>query len=150
MSDILTSRIVNVQFSAHDSRTYAYFTDDETIQTGDLVVVISPNNRGDDAFPVFGTNSEPAAAPALLGHAKIVRVVSTEETVESIERVREWVVAKLGFDAYADRRAREEKRRILGAKIKRARQEALEAFEMAELAAKSPALQALLDEMAKL
>lgn len=186
MSDILTSRIINVQFGIHDQKTYAYFTEDETIQKGDLVVVVTPQDRA-EGFPVFAqpkANEAPAAiepgtdqvanpappapawgappvpvwdrmpaapmAPSLMGYAKIARVVSTEVTVESVERVREWVVAKLDFTNYGDRREREEKRKVLAARIKRARQEAIEQIEMDELANKSPALKSLLEEMAKL
>ena len=170
---ILTARILNCSFSPHDGRTYAYFTDDETIQAGDLVVVVAPQSRDGNAYPIFEVGSPSVSAPVapeapnggwatpvapppppapagVVGYPKIVRVVSTEETVESVERVREWIVCKLDFSEYRERRATEERRKVLTAKIKRATQEARERLELDELASKSPELKALLEEAAKL
>lgn len=182
MSSILTARIVNVAFDP-SGRTYAYFTMDETIKAGDLVVVVTPRSNTCQ-FPVFeapvqlGYPDQPAlsyeegeeivvegnarpwdvpAAPppppaplGIAGYPTIARVVSTEETVEGVERVREWIVARLDFAEYLDRRAIEERRKVLVAKIERAAREARARLELDDLASRSPELKALLDEAAKL
>lgn len=153
---ILTARIVRCKFDNHGSGLYSYYTDDKTIKEGDLVVVVVPQNRNGDAFTVSGAQlpakegeaPQPPAAP--MGYAKIVRVMSTEETVEGVEKVREWIVCKLDFEEYSDRRAIEEKRKVLNAKIKRAVAEAKEALEMDDLVSRSPELKALLEQAEKL
>lgn len=130
---ILTARVVRCKFDDDNRNSYAYFTDDPTIEVGDFVVVVSPNGPGvrSDA-----------------GYPKVVRVTSTTETVESITKVREWIVCKLDLSGYAERREREEKRQVLIAKIDRAAEEARGRFDLQQLATASPELKALLDQLA--
>jgi len=131
---ILTARVVRCKFDDDKfSRSYAYFTDDPTIEVGDFVVVVSPSGPGvrSDA-----------------GYPKVVRVTSTTETVDGITKVREWIVGKLDLSAYTERREREEKRQVLIAKIQRAAEEARGQFDLQQLAATSPELKALLDQLA--
>ncbi len=169
MSDVLTARIVNVEFSLNSGKCYAYYTNDPSIVAGDLVVVVTPWTPGDapaqcgvsrwaaevagDVAPVFGpdvASALPGSPPVIIGGAKIVRVVSTVETVNGVENVREWIVTKLDFSAFIAARARKEQIKVLRAKIHRARNEALESLQLDELAAKSPALKGLLDELAQM
>ena len=157
---ILTARIVHCSFGRGNNGrddTYAYYTEDETIKEGDLAVVVAPRNSGLDAFSVCRPmtkeerdSGHPQPPNAPIGYAKIVRVVSTEETVVGIENVREWIVCKLDFADYCERRSIEEKRKVINAKIKRAVAEAREQLDLEDLASRSPALKALLEEAAKI
>lgn len=132
---ILTARIVRCKFEDDARQSYAYFTDDPTIDVGDFVVVVSPNGPGVRATDI--------------GFPKIVRVTSTTETVDSVAKVREWIICKIDLSGYAERRERDEKRRVLIAKIERAAEEARGRFDLQQLAANSPELKALLDQLAK-
>lgn len=124
MSDILNARIVRVRFSdGNNDQEYAYFTDDASIGVDDLVVVMPPK-----------------------GLPKVVKVSSVSETVESIQRVREWIICKIDLTAYKARKTAEEKRALLRAKIERAKAEAIAAIDLTDLAGRSPALAALIAE----
>lgn len=134
-NDLLTARIVSVQYTP-GGRTYAYFTDDETIAVDDYVVVVAPNSNGS------GWRDDAAD-----GYPLIVRVASVEETVNAIEKVREWIVSKVDLSGYVAKKAAREKQALLRAKIQRVAKETRDAIDLAALAAANPKLQELLAEL---
>lgn len=138
MSDILNARIILCSFGG--SKGYAYFTDDATIEVGDKVLVVAPN--GQNGNPVHDGKG------AILGYLTLVTVTGVDETVEAVEKVREWIVGKVDLAAYIAKREREQKRSVLEAKIKRAAQEARSRIDVAALAKDNPDLQALIAQLA--
>jgi len=128
MSDILNARVLSVKFSdGNTEQQYAYFTDDASIAVDDLVLVMPPK-----------------------GLPKVVKVSSVDETVEAIQRVREWIICKVDLTQYKARKEAEEKRAVLRAKIERAKADALASFQMDDLVGRSPALASLIAEYNKI
>lgn len=142
---ILSARIVQVVFGDHDNKSYAYYTTDESIAKDDLVLVVTPSNR-EGGISLSRPGMFPEAPQVHVGYPKVARVVSTKETVEGIEQVREWIVTKLDFAEYLTRRDAEEQRKLLNAKIKRAVEEAKRELDLTDLASRSPALAELLKQ----
>jgi len=103
---------------------YAYLTDIEDVHVGDTLVVDAPTS----------------------GYT-CVKVVSVEETVESIEKATKWVVCKVDTAAYRERLEKIEKRKLLTAKLKKMQQEALEADQFATLVKLNPDALALVEEL---
>lgn len=123
-------RIVRCQFDdSRGAKTYGYFAGDLDIKAGDYAVVASPNSSGGDVY------DDDAG-----GYLKVVRVVSVEADVSSVERAAKWLIAKVDTSAYAERRRRIEEVKTLDAQIARARKAAIELLELQQLAALSPAL----------
>lgn len=131
-------RIVQVTFEGSAKR-YAYYTDLD-LQVGDYAVVASPYGRS------YGIRGE-FYSEELQGNPTIVRVESVEETVEAIDRVAKWIIQRVDVGAYAYRVAREERRKVLLAKIKKAEKAAREQLEMEKLRELSPGLGKLIDEL---
>lgn len=118
-------KIIRVIFGTdYKQRDYAYFTDDDTIEVGDTVVVDAPSSG-----------------------LTCVKVVSLTETVESVERVGKWIVQKVDTKPYCARLEKEGRRKVLRAKIERAKEEALDAMALKEVAAISPELAAMVEEL---
>lgn len=144
---VLTARILQCVFGDTPmADKYAYFTNDPTIQAGDLVVVAVPKDYEKNSFALPFTNEDRLERR----YVKIVKVISTEETVEGIERVREWIISKIDTTGYNERRSAEKARALLIAKIKRAKEEALEALTLDTLKSMSPELDKLITELAAL
>jgi len=139
---ILTARILQCVFPG-SSQTYAYFTDDVSIKEGDLVVVGTPRASQGETFKIPSEEADKLEQR----HAKIVQVVSTEETVDSVEKVREWIIGKLDFATYNSRRNSEKKRQVILAKIRRAKEEALQNMDFDALKAMSPELNKLVGDL---
>jgi hypothetical protein len=141
------TRIVNCQFAgipqAGRSKTYAYYTADQDIAVGDYVNVVSPY---DGQFNERGNHFE----EALGGHLVVVKVVSVEETVESIERAAKWVVSRIDVTAYAERQAKQERRQVLLAKVRKLEKEARARMELDKLRELSPELATAIDELSEL
>lgn len=116
-------KTVTVKFNT-SSTLYAYLTDIEGIEIGDTLVVDSPTSS-----------------------YTCVKVVSVEETVESIEKATKWVVCKVDTAAYRERLEKIEKRKLLTAKLKKMQQEALEADQFATLVKLNPDASALVEEL---
>ena len=141
MSDILTARIVQCQFKG-SQKLYAYFTDDQSIAVGDKVLVVTPTGEYRSAVT--------DAAGTVAGYLTLVTVKSVEETPETVENVREWIVCKPDLTTWHERRKKAQRRATIEAKIKRAVAEARNRIDVAELAKDSPELQALIAELKEL
>ena len=106
----MAKRIVNVEFetggrtyanSAYNrelqraGKAYAYFTDIDTIEAGDKVVVDTPGDG-----------------------LKIVTVISVAETAEGVSKAVKWIVDKIDLNGHKAREADRARRATLIAKLK--------------------------------
>jgi hypothetical protein len=135
-------RIVAVIFPGN-STEYSYHCDIPEVQQGDYVIVASPSGDRYDRNQNF-------FSPELKGYPTVVRVVRTEETVKDVSKATKWVIQKLDIDKYVERLAHEQKIDVLRAKIKRAKEAALERAQLASLRELSPELDLLITELANL
>ena len=125
-------QIVQVRFSGannkvYDSKPYAYYTDLD-LKEGDHVVV---DVRGE--APYAGL--------------KVVKVASTEETVNGILNAHSWVICKVDTEAHQKRLEREERRAIIEAKLIKAAEIAHRNQFLSTLAAHNPEISSLLVEL---
>jgi hypothetical protein len=136
-------KIVAVIFPGN-STEYSYHCDIPDVQQGDYVIVASPS--GPDRYD----RNQNFFSPELKGYPTVVRVVRTQETVKDVSKASKWVIQKLDIDKYVERLAYEQQVDVLKAKIKRAKEEALERAQLATLRALSPELEQLVTELATL
>lgn len=144
---ILSAKVVSVRFTnvaggRVGNRTYAYYTNIPDLKQGDAVIVMAPYSQGGLEFKIEGF-SDPR-------YPVVVEVTSVEETVEAIEKVHEWIICKVDFAEYFDRRQKTRQVEILQAKIKKAAENARREIALESLADRSPALAELLMELQKL
>lgn len=137
-------RIVAVVFP-NSNTEYSYYCDIPEIKAGDYAVVASP--YGPSASR--GMN-ERFFAHEINGHPTVVRVVRTEETIKDVSKAAKWIIARVEIERYAERLAQEQKIEVIKAKIKRAKEEALERAQLASLRELSPELDLLITELANL
>lgn len=136
-------KIVAVIFPGN-STEYSYHCDIPDVQQGDYVIVASPN--ASDRY----VRSQNFFSPELKGYPTVVRVVRTQETVKDVSKASKWVIQKLDIDKYVERLAHEQQVEVLRAKIKRAKEEAMERAQLATLRTLSPELDLLVTELADL
>lgn len=116
-------KTVSVKFDGN-SRSYAYMTDIEGVEVGDVLVVHTPHS----------------------GYT-CVTVTSVDETADTVEKATKWVVCKVDVAGYNDRIEREERRRLLLAKLKKMQAEVLEADQFKLLAKLNPDAAKLVKEL---
>jgi len=123
-------------------RTYGYYAGGLELKDGDAVVVASPYGDGPGNRGTFDEGCG--------GYLKVVRVVSVEPDVQSIERAAKWIIGRVDTAEYVARRLRIEELQVLDAQIQRAAREAQKLVELEALKAVSPELTALLAKRAEL
>lgn len=118
-------KTISVKFTdGYSDKVYAYLTEDESIKNDDAVVVDSPN-----------------------GGYKVVRVVSVEETVESVTKASKWIVQRVDDTEYKERIAKEKRKAVLEVKLAKAVEEARKKVDYNELAKLNPEIAKMVEEM---
>ena len=118
-------KTISVKFTdGYSDKVYAYLTEDTEIKNDDCVVVDSPN-----------------------GGYKVVRVVSVEETIESVTKASKWIVQKVDDTAYKARIEKEKRKAVLELKLARAVEEARKKVDYSELAKLNPEIAKMVEEM---
>lgn len=118
-------RTISVKFTeGYSDKIYAYLTEDQTIKADDTVVVDSPN-----------------------GGYKCVRVVSVEETVESVTKASKWIVQKVDDTVYKSLIEKQKRKAVLEAKLSKAVEEARKQVDYDALAKLNPAIAELVAEL---
>ena len=117
---------VTVMFNS-TTQLYAYLTDIEGVEVGDILVVDSPSSG-----------------------FVCVTVTSVNETADSVEKATKWIVSKVDVAGHKARLEKAERRKLLTAKLKKMQEEALEADQFAALIKLVPSASALVDELKSL
>jgi hypothetical protein len=117
---------VTVMFNSNTQR-YSYLTDIEGVDVGDTLVVHTPSSG-----------------------FTCVMVTSVTETADSVEKATKWIVSKVDVAGYRARLEKDERRKLLTAKLKKMQNEALEADQFAALIKLVPGAAALVEELKSL
>lgn len=122
-------KTVTVKFatSYSSSKTYVYQTDIEGIEEGDTVVVDAPSTG-----------------------MTCVKVVSVEESADSVTRATKWIVAKVDVQSYKDRIEANKRRETIIAKLRKRQSVILENNMFAKLAEMDPEAMKLVEELKSL
>lgn len=122
-------KTITVKFAgAYGSvKTYVYQTDIEGIEVGDTVVVDAPSSG-----------------------MTCVKVVSVEESADSVTRATKWIVAKVDVQSYKDRLEADKRRATIIAKLRKRQAMILENNMYAQLAEMDPEAKALVEELKSL
>lgn len=118
----MSKSIVSVMLGNYTEKFYSFFTDIDDLAVGDYVVCDTVNG------PALGT---------------VMKVDVTNKATK-------WVIDKVSMDAHLERLKREEKKRVLKAKLYEMKKdlEEIAIFEM--LAEKNPEVKNMLDELKSL